>query len=614
MPRFKTPLLLAALWLLGSCSPASLSVEQSDNGAILSVNGKARYILLPIEDDAPGAKFEILAGDSVLQKFYIRLSRTRTDYTLPFETALYPLADRYRITGLDTSAVCWRQIELSDRFTPRDEEFRPLYHHTPLYGWMNDPNGMFYKDGLWHLYYQYNPYGSRHGNIHWGHSVSRDLVHWEFLPTALAPDSLGTIASGSCIVDGNNDAGFGKDAVIAFFTSWGRKQQQSMAYSTDRGMTFVKYEGNPVLSSPNRDFRDPKVIRHDRTGKWIMILAVGHHMEFYSSADLKEWTFESSFGEGYGGHGGVWECPDMVELPLDGDDSRSKWVLICNINPGGPAGGSATQYFTGEFDGHTFTCDTPPHLTRWADFGKDNYAGVTWHNAPDDRKVFIGWMSNWNYCGSVPTGVFRSANTIARELSLYRHDGLCYLAMNPVPEISAVRKAAAADTVFDIDGSACVEIAVPKECTAYEIELSATPSPRTEAFGFSLVSERGETFDFRYDMASSTLTADRSGCGICDFSSSFRMPSKVIYPLKPADAHEDVIMAPERQIAVPSPENGTLSLRILVDRASVECFEADGRFVMTNTVFPLSPLGLLRMYSENGECRVNSLKIYPLDV
>ena len=398
-----------------------------------------RYLLLPVEEAMPEARIDMIVNNQLAGGMNVRLAREKIDYFVPIElTGLNHKSLVFQMKHIPDSAICWRAIDLSDEYdTSNNEKFRPVYHFTPPYGWMNDPNGMVYKDGTYHLFYQYNPYGSMWGNMHWGHATSQDLTNWKHQPVAIAPDALGAIFSGSCVVDKNNTAGFGKDAIVALYTSAGDRQTQSLAYSLDNGKSFIKYEGNPILSSPKPDFRDPKVIWHEPTKKWIMILAVGQEMQFFSSGNLKEWVYESSFGEGQGAHGGVWECPDLIELPIDGTDNK-KWVLLCNLNPGGPFGGSATQYFVGSFDGKSFI-NQSPNLTKWMDWGKDHYATVTWSNAPDNRYIAIAWMSNWQYANDVPTKQFRSANSVPRDLSLYVQDGECYLKNQPSQELLALR-------------------------------------------------------------------------------------------------------------------------------------------------------------------------------
>ena len=311
-----------------------------ENHAMLRVKQGTRYLLLPVQEKEENAHIAVLdKQNEMVKRLNVRLAVDKVDYLVPLEIGNAQLLDitfhgDKRTTGAIKDFVCWKEMKYSSTFdTTNRERFRPLYHHTPLYGWMNDPNGMFYKDGVWHLYYQFNPYGSQWENMTWGHSTSKDLMHWDAQPMAIESDWLGAIFSGSAIVDKENTTGFGRNAVVAMYTSAGAAQTQSIAYSADGGQTFTKYAGNPVITFNAPDFRDPKVFWHEPTGKWIVVLAVGQEVQFYSSKNLKEWKYESSFGREYGNHDGVWECPDMLCF-------GEKWVLLLNINPGGPFGGS----------------------------------------------------------------------------------------------------------------------------------------------------------------------------------------------------------------------------------------------------------------------------------
>src|SRR5690606_13223753 len=311
-----------------------------------------------------------------------------------------------------------------------NEPHRPQTHFSPKETWINDPNGMVYFAGTYHLFYQHYPDSTVWGPMHWGHATSTDLVHWKHQPIALYPDSLGYIFSGSAVVDSNNTSGFGKDGripLVAIFTHHDPKareagknnyENQSIAYSLDSGKTWTKYAHNPVVRNPGIvDFRDPKVTWYEPDKKWIMTLATKDRITFFSSKNLKEWTKESEFGEKLGVHTGVWECPDLFPMNYNGE---TIWILIVSIGDGGPNGGSATQYFTGHFDGQKFIASDS--TIKWIDYGPDNYAGVTWSNT-GDRKIFLGWMSNWRYASRVPTVKWRSAMTILRDLSLEKIDG-----------------------------------------------------------------------------------------------------------------------------------------------------------------------------------------------
>lgn len=561
---------------------------------IVSLNVAENYLLLPIQDDAPEGKICIVVNNE--QKgtvMNVRLARERVDSYVPFELSAYK--GQYvsvDIQGVPESAVCWKELKMSDSFDMANKEcFRPVYHHTPAYGWMNDPNGMFYKDGVYHLYFQYNPYGSVWGNMHWGHSTSSDLMHWKFEGSAIVPDAWGAIFSGSCVVDHENTAGFGKGAVVAFYTSakstpWGDVQSQSMAYSLDNGKTFTKYEGNPILTSSERDFRDPKVFWYAPGKHWVMMLAVGQHMEIYSSVNLKDWKKESEFGAMQGAHGGVWECPDLVEIPVEGTRQK-KWVLICNLNPGGPFGGSAAQYFVGSFDGKTFVNESPT-LTKWMDWGKDNYATVTWNNAPDGRCVALGWMSNWQYANNVPTRQYRSANTIARDLTLYRVGEELYLKSTPSPEVKKARGEKVSKPSFNVAGEYEVASLLDDNKGAYEVEL-VIQNQGASKIAFCLLNEKGKKVSMYYDLARRQFVMDRSESGTVDFSKDF--PAVTVAP---ADTDKE------------------LTLRLFVDRSSIEAFGEDGKFVMTNLVFPSLPYNKMRFTSDEKGYTVKSFKVYRL--
>ena len=384
---------------------SSLLIKDLGEGhCLVRVNANQKYLLLPVEDASPDVRISMIVNNKEVKNFDVRLAVNKVDYFVPVDLSDYSgqlISFKFKLTSNDPvrinlspdNTACCKEMKLSDTFdTSNREKFRPTFHFSPLYGWMNDPNGMVYKDGEYHLFYQYNPYGSKWGNMNWGHAISKDLVNWEHRPVAIAPDAFGTIFSGSAVVDCNNTAGFGAGAIIAIYTQNGDRQVQSIAYSTDNGRSFTKYENNPVLVSEARDFRDPKVFWYEGTKRWIMVLAVGQEMQIFSSPNLKDWTFESSFGEGYGAHGNVWECPDLFELPVE-ETNEKKWVLLCSLGDG-PFGDSATQYFVGSFDGKKFVCDNQPEATKWMDWGKDHYATVTWSDAPDNRRIAIAWMSN----------------------------------------------------------------------------------------------------------------------------------------------------------------------------------------------------------------------------
>lgn len=577
-----------------NAADTSLTIRHLANEQnILSVKSATRFVLLPVQDSAPEGKVYVVVDNQAVKGMNVRMAREKVDYYVPLDLTGFEGKDlAIDVQNVPQSSLCWKEIKLSDTFDLTNREsYRPVYHHTPPYGWMNDPNGMFYKDGVYHLYYQFNPYGSTWGNMHWGHSTSTDLVSWKHEDIALAPDAWGSIFSGSCVVDHDNTAGFGAGAVIAIYTSakptpWGDCQTQSLAYSLDNGYTFTKYAHNPVLTSTERDFRDPKVFWYAPDKHWVMLLAVGQEMEIHTSADLKEWKKESTFGAKQGAHGGVWECPDLVELPVEGT-GRKRWVLICNLNPGGPFGGSAAQYFVGSFDGKTFVNESPA-VTKWLDWGKDNYATVTWSNAPQERCIALGWMSNWQYQAILPTKQYRGENTIARDLTLYDQGGELYLKSSPSPEIKKIRKEKVSMPSFNVSDTYDIAELLKDNSGTYELEMTIKNISAGKV-KFCLSNEKGNKVDMYYDMKRKLFVMDRSLSGKVDFSKEF--PAVTVAPIA---------------------ETKEIQIRLFVDKSSIETFGEEGKFVMTNLVFPDAPYNRISFQSEDGSYKVSSLKLYKL--
>ena len=538
----------------------------SDKHAMMSVNTQKRYILLPIEEKENETTIKVIKDGHSMQSIKVRLATGKPDYFVPLDISKFgkdgkvlfdfSFQGNYRTVGNIEDYSCWQLMKESDTFdTTNREAYRPVYHHTPLWGWMNDPNGLFYKDGVWNLYFQYNPYGSTWENMTWGHATSHDLVHWQYEGTPVEPDALGTIFSGSAVVESANTAGFGKNAIVAMYTSAAESQTQSLAYSTDGGKTFTKYSDNPTLTAKEPDFRDPKMIWNEATNEWNLVMATGQKMNFYSSKDLKNWKYESSFGEGYGCHKGVWECPDLIQM------DNGKWVLFCNINPGGPFGGSATQYFVGQWDGHQFTCESKPEVTKWMDYGKDHYATVTFSNAPDGRHVAPPWMSNWQYAAVVPTKQYRSGNGIPRDLGIFTDGNEDYLSVKPSPEIMKAFSKKAQSL-----GDACM------------VEVSGLRRNAT----IELSNGKGERVVMRYDAAENSFSVDRMKSGQTDFSDVFASVTT-------------------------APTHGKVSrVLIFIDKSSVEVFDADGKFALTNLVFPTKPYD--RLTVKGGKSKIWKLR------
>ncbi len=457
---------------------------------------------------------------------------------------------------------------------------------------MNDPNGMVFYANEYHLFYQYFPDGNKWGPMHWGHAVSKDMINWEHLPIALYPDDLGYIFSGSAVVDWKNTSGFGSAAsppLVAMYTyhdvvgeQAGRKdfQTQGIAYSTDRGRTWTKYAGNPVL--PNRgvrDFRDPKVIRDEAHGQWLMVLAAQDRVQFFSSPDLKAWTYLSDFGASAPNHAGVWECPEIFPLQVV-ETGDSVYVLNVSINPGGANGGSGTFYFTGTWDGKNFqplreARFSPSDTVNWVDYGRDNYAGVTFSDAPAGRRVFMGWMSNWDYAQEVPTTTWRSAMTVPRELSLHATDFGTRLHQTPVAELHQLRgQRYALEQERLTDGVTVIDLQELSESGAVEIDLvlDLVDSDAEELYLTFSDAEGAHFYRTGYSRKPGTENAffsDRRGTGNTAFNAKF---------------------APEGLTVAPRWSNeGNLRIHALLDRTSAEVFFDQGDPVLTDVFFPEKP-------------------------
>jgi len=502
--------------------------------------------------------------------------------------------NKYLLILISLLTACQKTLQSEKYYL---EEHRPQFHFTPQKGWMNDPNGLVYYEGEYHLFYQHYPDSTVWGPMHWGHAVSKDLVSWEHLPIALYPDSLGYIFSGSVVIDKNNTSGFqsGKEKpLVAIFTyhdmvkeKAGRndRESQGIAYSLDKGRTWIKYEKNPVL--PNKgdtDFRDPKVFWHEASKNWVMPLAVGQHLEIFTSQNLKDWKQTGSFGEKEGAHGGVWECPDIISFPTpDGE----KWVLIQNIGRGAVNGGSGTQYFVGHFDGKTFINENSPETTLWLDYGADNYAGVSWFNTPNNKKIYIGWMSNWDdYATKVPTSTWRSGMTIPRELNLIKTANGYRLVQKPIESLEKLRKKEEKLSPTLVEK----EKVIDSKSALKEIDLSFdTKSSSATEWGIELYNDKNEKVVIGFDKQNNQIFVDRTLSGKTKFSDKFA--KKHIAPLS---------------------SSGLLKLHLLVDFASVELFVNDGQVAITDLFFPNEVFRNCKIYTKNGSANLVSGSIYDL--
>lgn len=486
------------------------------------------------------------------------------------------------------------------------EPYRSQFHYTPRINWMNDPNGLVYYRGVYHLFHQYNPFGNRWGFMSWGHATSTDLVHWEHKPVAIpyGKEQEEGIFSGSAVVDHQNTSGFGdgeNPPIVAIYTSHytledgSTDQAQSLAYSLDGGETFTKYDSNPVLEFDDPDFRDPNVSWNEEMGKWLMVLALPtqHKVQFYASDDLKEWEYLSDFGPA-GATGGVWECPDFFQLPVKGDSENKKWVLHVDMNPGSIAGGSGSQYFVGEWDGTSFIPDetfmeTAPH---WVDYGTDFYAAISWNNIPeeDGRQLWVGWMNNWNYANDIPTDPWRSAMSIPRSVHL-ESDGNSYrLTQKPVENLQQLRQDSVAIDNIELNDEWIDLTQQGISGKAYEMRVEINPGD-AETVGLSVREGKNQQTWIGYDSENESIYVDRRNSGESDFYEGFETRN---------DAPVELI-------------DGKVELHIYVDGSSVEVFVNDGARVLTHRIFPDSESIGVSAFAEGGSAAITNLKFWPLE-
>ena len=626
----KNTILCAALAALSlSATAQTMKITRAGDTTIVKIEKSPQYLILPVEEEKDEAQVLLDNGKATDTWMDVRLAQGKTDYYVPFKLNK-GRTSVVKILNLKADALALRkgQMKLSNVWDVTNTDFyRPSYHHTPSYGWMNDPNGMFYKDGVYHLCYQYNPYGSKWGNMHWGHAISRDLIHWKEVEPTIARDPMGHIFSGSAVIDKDGTANYGKDAIVALYTSASDKngQIQCMAYSTDGGYTFHKYPGNPVLTPFDglKDFRDPKVFWYAPLKKWYMIVSADKEMRFYSSPNLRDWTYVSAFGQGYGAQPNQFECPDFFQLPVDGNPNKKKWVMIVNINPGCLFGGSATEYFIGDFDGKSFVCDSKPSVAKFLDYGKDHYATVTFSGV-QDRVLGIAWMSNWQYANVTPIRQYRGANTLPREFKLFTgKDGQIYMSSNVVPEVAGLRKTfkRLPDLVIT-QGKDSKNLSSSKE-NAFEMEMDVTPSDAAKT-GFILYNEKGEKVNIYFDMKAGRLVMDRTESGRTKFGEK----AEAHKIEKEFDLHEHrEVKEPFRKLNSVNYKNDfalgtwaplslcdskTYHLDVFVDKCSIEIFVNGGRIAMTNLVFPTQPYTSVKFYSDGSKAAYRNIKVSEL--
>lgn len=604
-----------------------MNIEHHGDTTVISVQNPTKYLLLPIQEEQDEAQVLLSTGSKDDTWMDVRLAQNGADYYVPFALGNGKTAT-VKILGLKKDALAINLMRLSDTFdTTNTDYYRPSYHFTPLYGWMNDPNGMVYKDGEYHLYFQYNPYGSKWGNMHWGHAVSRDLIHWDHLDPAIARDPVGHIFSGSSVVDKKNTAGFGKDAIIAIYTNNSVKHDevQCIAYSNDNGRTFTKYEGNPVLTPFDglKDFRDPKVFWYEKDKCWFMIVSADKETRFYKSKNLKKWDYVSAFGKGLGQQPCQYECPDFFQLPVNGDEKNKKWVMTMNINPGCWFGGSATEYFVGDFDGKNFTCPDANEV-KWLDWGKDHYATVTFSNT-GSRVLAITWMSNWQYANLTPFKQNRGANGLPRELKLYEKNGKYYISEDVAPEALALRKSTKELGSQTVEGEKAFAGATSGMEGAFEIEADVTADANGIA-GIELYNNKRERTLIYIDMKEGKVVMDRTESGLTDFgkqsvphdielawdkqrAAEGKQPARIENSI---NYKNDFALATWAPLSLCQEGKKTFHLDIFADKSSIELFVDGGRIAMTNLVFPVAPYENVKLYSQGGKAEFQNMKIHTL--
>lgn len=620
-------MMAAATTATNTVQAQKMNIEHHGDTTVISVQNPTKYLLLPIQEEQDEAQVLLSTGSKDDTWMDVRLAQNGADYYVPFALGNGKTAT-VKILGLKKDALAINLMRLSDTFdTTNTDYYRPSYHFTPLYGWMNDPNGMVYKDGEYHLYFQYNPYGSKWGNMHWGHAVSRDLIHWEHLDPAIARDPVGHIFSGSSVVDKKNTAGFGKDAIIAIYTnnSVNHDEVQCIAYSNDNGRTFTKYEGNPVLTPFDglKDFRDPKVFWYEKDKCWFMIVSADKETRFYKSKNLKKWDYVSAFGKGMGQQPCQYECPDFFQLPVNGDEKNKKWVMTMNINPGCWFGGSATEYFVGDFDGKNFTCPDANDV-KWLDWGKDHYATVTFSNT-GNRVLAITWMSNWQYANLTPFKQNRGANGLPRELKLYEKNGKYYISEDVAPEALALRKSTKELGSQTVEGEKAFAGATSGMEGAFEIEADVTADANGIA-GIELYNNKRERTLIYIDMKEGKVVMDRTESGLTDFgkqsvphdielawdkqrAAEGKQPARIENSI---NYKNDFALATWAPLSLCQEGKKTFHLDIFADKSSIELFVDGGRIAMTNLVFPVAPYENVKLYSKGGKAEFQNMKIHTL--
>ncbi len=465
------------------------------------------------------------------------------------------------------------------------ETYRPQYHFSPAKNWTNDPNGLVYYGGVYHLFFQHNPFGNEWGHMSWGHATSKDLMHWKELPVAIAEENGVAIFSGSAVVDKNNSTGFStqpdQQSLVAIYTAHTEKlQTQALAFSNDKGLTWKKYKGNPVLDLHKKDFRDPNVFWYEAGKKWVMAVSqpIEHQILFYSSNNLKEWKLLSNFGPA-GDLSGVWECPDLMQVPIEGEPGKTKWVLFTSQN-------STMQYFVGEFDGTKFIEDKPQTKIHKQDYGTDYYAAVTYHNSPDKQPISIGWVNNWEYANTIPTKPWKSAMSLPRKLSVKKRGDDWVLIQHPLSTLEELRLKKEAIS----NNSVSKEYDLFQKGNCFEMSFDMIPA-KNAVGGIKIAVGNGHYFEIGYDAAREKLFIDRSNTNH-SFNSKYASINRKEADLKMY--------------------TGMIRLHIYFDESIVEIYTADGTVVFTSQVFPDKSENGMQFYSNGSEIRYENVRYWKM--
>ncbi|KUF44922.1 hypothetical protein AV926_08215 [Myroides marinus] len=550
-----------------------------------------KYLLFPYHDKSDESQISILDNKgNVIRQFHTRITDKPPLYYIKFDSAelLHTTVVLSIVTDLPLNSVTDIIKQSSDPDPTTLDDFRPVYHFTAPTGWLSSPNGLFYKKGNYHLYYQHNAYGNKYENIISTHAVSDNMIDWHTKNTPTYIGNINETHNKSIVIDKENIAGFGKNAILAFYTSCMSPYSIHLAYSSNKGKTFTSYTNNPILAyNTDQEINDPKVFWHDASKSWIMVISTSPTISIYNSSNLKDWNKLSDFGVGISSNKGTWHSPDLFELPYG---KTTKWVLLLNTKTGAPNGGSGTQYFIGEFDGKTFTADNIS-TALWLDYGKDHTSSMIWHNTPKDKVTYIAWMSNWEYTKNLPSKAFKNAMTIPRNLELGTNGEQIVLKSYPVKELKKIREEVSEFQTQLLDKSLNIQYFLDDNQGAYEIILEFDiVDTKTQRVKFSLLNTEGERLQYTLDLTKGLLLVDRSESGDCSFSKRFS----------------------KKLITAPLQVEKKYKFKLYVDKCSAELFLNKGKTVMTNLIFPSEPYNSLQLSVEEGRIDITKFRVHSL--